>query len=169
MLQDKLKKNVARITGPLRVYDEWHPWKEAEKPRHAKITSQSVFLWNISQLANRLKETKFSFRPLATANICNLVLMRNHELFTGIEVKDKDGNVVGTSKIAARKVLTYGRKVKMAGYWQRSFLFVSVFKHTKRTRSIFSYLERTSLVNREDILRAFVGGAVASWLVRSFS
>ena len=95
--------------------------------------------------------------------------MRNHELFTGIEVKDKDGNVVGTSKIAARKVLTYGRKVKMAGYWQRSFLFVSVFKHTKRTRSIFSYLERTSLVNREDILRAFVGGAVASWLVRSFS
>ena len=30
--------------------------------------------------------------------------MRNHELFTGIEVKDKDGNVVGTSKIAARKV-----------------------------------------------------------------
>ena len=41
---------------------------------------------------------------LATANICNVVLMRNHELFTGIEVKDKDGNVVGTSKIAARKV-----------------------------------------------------------------
>ena len=30
--------------------------------------------------------------------------MRNHELFTGIKVKDKDGNVVGTSKIAARKV-----------------------------------------------------------------
>ena len=30
--------------------------------------------------------------------------MRNHELFTGIEVKEKDGNVVGTSKIAARKV-----------------------------------------------------------------
>ena len=43
------------------------------------------------------------FTP-ATANICNVVLMRNHELFTGIEVKDKDGNVVGTSKIAARKV-----------------------------------------------------------------
>ena len=41
---------------------------------------------------------------LATANICNVVLMRNHELFTGIEVKEKDGNVVGASKIAARKV-----------------------------------------------------------------
>ena len=45
-----------------------------------------------------------SFRLVATANICNVVLMRNHELFTGIEVKDKDGNVVGTSKIASRKV-----------------------------------------------------------------
>ena len=33
-----------------------------------------------------------------------MVLMRNQELFTGIEVKEKDGNVVGTSKIAARKV-----------------------------------------------------------------
>ena len=43
-------------------------------------------------------------RLVATANICNVVLMRNHELFTGIEVKEKDGNVVGTSKIAARKV-----------------------------------------------------------------
>ena len=45
-------------------------------------------------------------RLVATANICNVVLMRNHELFTGIEVKEKDGNVVGTSKIAARKVNT---------------------------------------------------------------
>ena len=43
-------------------------------------------------------------RLVATANICNVVLMRNHELFTGIEVKEKDGSVVGTSKIAARKV-----------------------------------------------------------------
>ena len=43
---------------------------------------------------------------LATANICNVVLMRNHELFTGIEVKDGNGNVVGTSKIAAQKVST---------------------------------------------------------------
>ena len=43
-------------------------------------------------------------RLVATANICNVVLMRNHELFTGIEVKEKDGNVVGTSKLAARKV-----------------------------------------------------------------
>ena len=48
-------------------------------------------------------------RLVATANICNVVLMRNHELLTGIEVKEKDGNVVGTSKIAARKVNTVSR------------------------------------------------------------
>lgn len=69
----------------------------------------------LSQLANRLKlslnaekkkfpEGKIFSRPLASANICNVVLMRNHELFTGIEVKDKDGHVVGTSQLAARKV-----------------------------------------------------------------
>ena len=70
----------------------------------------------LSQLANRLKlslnaekkrfpEAKIFFsRPPASANICNVVLMRNHELFTGIEVKDKDGHVVGTSQLAARKV-----------------------------------------------------------------
>ncbi|XP_015754769.1 PREDICTED: sideroflexin-5-like [Acropora digitifera] len=47
----------------------------------------------------------FFFFTLATANICNVVLMRNHELFTGIEVKDRNGNVVGTSKIAAQKAV----------------------------------------------------------------
>ena len=51
---------------------------------------------------------------LATANICNVVLMRNHELFAGIEVKDKDGNVVGTSKIAARKVIAQIIEKKIA-------------------------------------------------------
>ena len=30
--------------------------------------------------------------------------MRNNELTTGIEVVDKDDNVIGTSKVAARKV-----------------------------------------------------------------
>ncbi|XP_068746847.1 sideroflexin-5-like isoform X2 [Montipora capricornis] len=47
-----------------------------------------------------------AYPATATANICNVVLMRNHELFTGIEVKDKEGHVVGTSKIAARKAVS---------------------------------------------------------------
>lgn len=119
------------------------------------------FLSNISQLANRLQETKFSSRLPATANICNVVLMRNHELFTGIEVKDKEGNVVGTSKIAARKVHIYGREVNMARYWPRSFMVClwtktessSINTHTKWTRPISSHIDRTSLVNTGFIRR----------------
>jgi len=42
----------------------------------------------------------------ACANICNVFLMRNSELSTGVDVEDKDGNVVGTSKVAAYQVHT---------------------------------------------------------------
>ncbi len=41
---------------------------------------------------------------MACASTLNTVLMRNHELTGGIEVVDDKGNVVGTSKIAAKKV-----------------------------------------------------------------
>ena len=40
----------------------------------------------------------------ACANVCNVMLMRNHELSEGIEIKNQDGEIVGTSLIAARKV-----------------------------------------------------------------
>ncbi|XP_052577319.1 sideroflexin-5 isoform X3 [Peromyscus californicus insignis] len=41
----------------------------------------------------------------ASANICNVVLMRYGELEEGIDVLDADGNLVGSSKIAARHAL----------------------------------------------------------------
>lgn len=40
----------------------------------------------------------------ASANICNVVLMRYGELEEGIDVLDGDGNLVGSSRIAARHV-----------------------------------------------------------------
>lgn len=40
----------------------------------------------------------------ATANICNVALMRHSELSEGIDVMDSNGNVVGSSKVAARHV-----------------------------------------------------------------
>lgn len=40
----------------------------------------------------------------ASANVCNVVLMRHSELSEGISVLDDGGNVVGTSKVAARHV-----------------------------------------------------------------
>ena len=44
------------------------------------------------------------YPAVACASTLNTVLMRNHELREGIEVVDEHGNVVGTSKIAAKKV-----------------------------------------------------------------
>ena len=40
-----------------------------------------------------------------TASTLNVILMRLNELDVGIEVLDKDGNIVGTSKLAAKKAL----------------------------------------------------------------
>lgn len=40
----------------------------------------------------------------ASANICNVGLMRHNELSEGIDVLDSNGNVVGSSKIAAKRV-----------------------------------------------------------------
>lgn len=45
------------------------------------------------------------FPAVATASTCNVVLMRNSELVEGIEVFDRNGRVIGTSKAAAKKAL----------------------------------------------------------------
>ncbi|XP_069017062.1 sideroflexin-5a isoform X2 [Embiotoca jacksoni] len=45
------------------------------------------------------------FPAVASANVCNVVLMRHSELSEGISVLDGDGNVVGTSRVAARHAL----------------------------------------------------------------
>ncbi|KAJ8336248.1 hypothetical protein SKAU_G00395910 [Synaphobranchus kaupii] len=45
------------------------------------------------------------FPAVASANVCNVVLMRNSELTEGIDVLDTDGNVVGTSRVAAKHAL----------------------------------------------------------------
>lgn len=79
------------------------------------VTSAVTIALGLTTLVKRTRISNPSLRALlqrlvaypatATANICNVVLMRNHELFTGIEVKDKEGKVVGTSKVAARKAV----------------------------------------------------------------
>ncbi|XP_029368677.1 sideroflexin-5b [Echeneis naucrates] len=45
------------------------------------------------------------FPAVASANICNVGLMRHNELSEGIDVLDNSGNVVGSSKIAARHAI----------------------------------------------------------------
>jgi len=45
------------------------------------------------------------FPAVATANVCNVVLMRMNELKQGIKVKALDGTDLGNSKVAAQKAL----------------------------------------------------------------
>ncbi|XP_005935267.1 sideroflexin-5b isoform X2 [Haplochromis burtoni] len=45
------------------------------------------------------------FPAVASANICNVGLMRHNELSKGIDVLDNNGNVVGSSRIAARHAI----------------------------------------------------------------
>ncbi|XP_048031786.1 sideroflexin-5b [Megalobrama amblycephala] len=45
------------------------------------------------------------FPAVASANICNVALMRHNELSEGIDVLDSNGNVVGSSRIAAKHAL----------------------------------------------------------------
>nr|AAH98893.1 Zgc:114137 [Danio rerio] len=56
--------------------------------------------------ATRLFIQRFiPFPAVASANICNVALMRHNELSEGIDVLDSDGNVVGSSRIAAKHAL----------------------------------------------------------------
>uniref|UniRef100_A0A3Q2D0W4 Sidoreflexin n=1 Tax=Cyprinodon variegatus TaxID=28743 RepID=A0A3Q2D0W4_CYPVA len=74
--------------------------------------SIAVGLNVLIQKANRLSPTTkllvqrfVPFPAVASANICNVVLMRHTELSDGIEVLDDSGQVVGTSKVAAKHAL----------------------------------------------------------------
>jgi len=44
-----------------------------------------------------------AYPAVATANICNIFLMRKGELKTGIIINDENGNKLGTSTVAAKQ------------------------------------------------------------------
>ncbi|KAK3554417.1 hypothetical protein QTP70_023047 [Hemibagrus guttatus] len=56
--------------------------------------------------ATRLLVQRFiPFPAVASANVCNVLLMRHSELSDGISVLDEQGNIVATSKLAARRAV----------------------------------------------------------------
>nr|XP_020459883.1 sideroflexin-5 [Monopterus albus] len=68
----------------------------------------NVLIQKASRLSpnTRLLVQRFvPFPAVASANVCNVVLMRHSELSEGISVLDNNGNVVGTSRVAARHAL----------------------------------------------------------------
>ncbi|KAJ6658579.1 hypothetical protein lerEdw1_019967 [Lerista edwardsae] len=76
--------------------------------RNATKVGLNVLIQRASRFtpATRLFIQRFvPFPAVASANICNVVLMRHAELEDGIHVLDGDGNIVGSSRIAARHAL----------------------------------------------------------------
>ncbi|XP_022080655.1 sideroflexin-5-like isoform X2 [Acanthaster planci] len=60
---------------------------------------------NFSPTTRMVIQRFVPFPAVASANVCNVVLMRFTELYDGIDVVDSKGNVVGSSKIAAKMAL----------------------------------------------------------------
>jgi len=83
------------------------------------------------------------FPAVSAAGVCNVVLMRRTELSTGIDVKDAQGNVIGTSKLAAKKAL-YETALT------RAFLPAPVLVFTPL---LMTLIERTSFLNKFPKLR----------------
>lgn len=54
---------------------------------------------------------------LATASVLNVILMRKHEAAQGIDVLDKSGKIVGTSRKAAKKVRLLQWPADQAHLW----------------------------------------------------
>lgn len=90
------------------------------------------------------------FPAVATANICNVGLMRHTELSEGIDVLDDNGNVVGSSKIAARHAI-------METAFTRIILPMPIFVLPP---IIMSYLERLQFLRSNRRLMLPIHSAV---------
>ncbi|XP_067374943.1 sideroflexin-5b isoform X3 [Channa argus] len=90
------------------------------------------------------------FPAVASANICNVALMRHSELSEGIDVLDNNGNVVGSSKIAARHAI-------METAFTRVVLPMPIFVLPP---IIMSYLERLRFLQRNRRLLLPIHGVV---------
>ncbi|XP_064630537.1 sideroflexin-5-like isoform X2 [Lineus longissimus] len=60
---------------------------------------------NLSAAKKMLIQKFVPFPAVASASVCNVLLMRNSELIEGITVFDKDRKEIGSSKVAAKKAL----------------------------------------------------------------
>ncbi|XP_027865380.1 sideroflexin-5b isoform X1 [Xiphophorus couchianus] len=60
---------------------------------------------NLSPGTRMIIQRFVPFPAVASANICNVALMRHNELSEGVDVLDNNGSVVGSSKIAARHAI----------------------------------------------------------------
>ncbi|XP_067931539.1 sideroflexin-5-like [Watersipora subatra] len=63
--------------------------------------SKMAFSPQVKSIMSRL----IPYPAVAMANICNVMLMRNSELSTGVDVYTSEGEVIGASKVAAKEAI----------------------------------------------------------------
>nr|XP_033809515.1 sideroflexin-5 isoform X4 [Geotrypetes seraphini] len=94
------------------VFWQWLNQSHNACVNHANRNATKVGLNVLVQKANtfspstRLLIQRFvPFPAVASANICNVILMRHSELEEGIDVFDSNGKIIGSSRIAAKHAL----------------------------------------------------------------
>lgn len=104
----------------------------------------------LSPATRKIIQRLVPFPAVASANICNVGLMRHTELSEGIDVLDYNGNVVGSSRIAAKHAI-------METAFTRVVLPMPIFVLPP---IIMSYLERLQFLQKNRRLLLPIHSAV---------
>ncbi|KAF6037724.1 SFXN5 [Bugula neritina] len=80
---------------------------------------------------------------VASANVCNVLLMRYSSLSSGIDVYDKTGTVIGSSQVAAKQAVTFTALTRVI--LSAPILLIPP--------SIMAYLEKTKFLRKNPRLR----------------
>ncbi|MES1919412.1 Sideroflexin-5, variant 2 [Bonamia ostreae] len=98
----------------------------------------------ISPIAGIAARATVPFLSVAAASVSNVLLMRYNETVKGIELKNKDGEVVGSSKKAAHKAL---RQVSLsrAIFPIPTILFPALVKSIMERKLVFKNMPRMAM------------------------
>nr|XP_046163038.1 sideroflexin-5-like isoform X3 [Oncorhynchus gorbuscha] len=94
------------------IFWQWLNQSHNACVNYSNRNATKVGLNVLIQKANRLSpatrmiiQRLIPFPAVASANICNVGLMRHNELSEGVDVLDENGNILGSSKIAAKHAI----------------------------------------------------------------
>lgn len=116
----------------------------------------------------QLKEP-IAFILKATANICNVGLMRHTELSEGIDVLDDSGSVVGSSKIAARHVSSTAHQVAAVEVFYdhhcfaKTFSFPTTILSNRRPSDLMMETNEMKFLAAQDVKRVHICLCRPSW------
>uniref|UniRef100_A0A671KVT6 Sideroflexin-5-like n=1 Tax=Sinocyclocheilus anshuiensis TaxID=1608454 RepID=A0A671KVT6_9TELE len=106
-------KSIERVVGLLlpnqtlasTVFWQWLNQSHNACVNYANRNATKMVIHKFNPATRLFIQRFIPFPAVASANICNVALMRHSELSEGIDVLDSNGNVVGSSRIAAKHAL----------------------------------------------------------------